>query len=84
MRATKLPIATACRLLARGRRVSGMARAAADGVDRQAVPQQEKPMIVIVTGPTGVGKTQVGLELAQRLGATVTAHDMPGFGLSQR
>lgn len=44
------------------------ANAAADGA--AAAPQppaRRKPMVVIVTGPTAVGKTAISLQLAQRL-----------------
>lgn len=46
-------------------------------VDRAAAGPRpgSKPKVIIVTGPTAVGKTKIGLELAKRLGGEVISAD---------
>jgi tRNA dimethylallyltransferase len=43
--------------------------------DRTVVAGTAKPKVIIVTGPTAVGKTKIGLELAKRLGGEVISAD---------
>ncbi|KAI8466279.1 MAG: IPP transferase-domain-containing protein [Monoraphidium minutum] len=43
--------------------------------DRAMAGPSAKPKVIIVTGPTAVGKTKIGLELAKRLGGEVISAD---------
>ena len=49
------------------------AEAAADGLERPAVMQRAR--VIIITGPTAVGKTAVALRLAECLGGEVISAD---------
>jgi tRNA dimethylallyltransferase len=49
--------------------------ATAGGTAPAESPDGQKQRIIIVTGPTAVGKTKVGLELAKRLGGEVISAD---------
>ena len=42
---------------------------------QSATTTSQKPRVIVVTGPTAVGKTAVGLELALRLGGEVISAD---------
>lgn len=41
----------------------------------QAVGPTTRPQIIIITGPTAVGKTKLGLELAKRIGGEIISAD---------
>jgi hypothetical protein len=51
------------------------------GVDHQAQQQQQqaassaRPKVIIITGPTAVGKTNLGLELAKQIGGEILSAD---------
>ena len=51
--------------------------AIAEAADRGAASPQPgaKPKVIVVTGPTAVGKTKIGLEIAKRLGGEVISAD---------
>lgn len=50
-------------------------QATCEAVERGSAAACAKPKIIIVTGPTAVGKTKIGLELAKRLGGEVISAD---------
>jgi hypothetical protein len=78
MRGSSRPINAATRTLLAVRsllRPSMASKAGAVGVSECLQPPETKPKIIIVTGPTAVGKTKVGLELARRLGGEVISAD---------
>jgi tRNA dimethylallyltransferase len=39
------------------------------------VPQTKKPKIIVICGPTGIGKTAVGIRLAEELGGEIISAD---------
>lgn len=51
-----------------------MAAAAAAGTAAAGV-SAAKPKVIIITGPTAVGKTKLGLELAKQLGGEIISAD---------
>jgi adenylylsulfate kinase-like enzyme len=78
MRGTANPITAATRGLLAARavaRASMASRAAEAGAGEAAAPRGGKSKIIIVTGPTAVGKTKIGLALARRLGGEVISAD---------
>lgn len=42
---------------------------------RDAMGHQEKPKVLVLTGPTGVGKTELSLLLAERLDGEIVSAD---------
>lgn len=56
-----------------GQRASQPPAAAAGSLT--TTTQHARPRIIIITGPTAVGKTALGLALAQRLGGEVISAD---------
>lgn len=39
------------------------------------VPQTNKPKIIVICGPTGIGKTSVGIQLAEKFGGEIISAD---------
>jgi len=78
MRCSTRPITSTCRNLFVHSYLRPMAQGAgSDAVMDRAIAtgRPSKPKVIIVTGPTAVGKTKIGLELAKRLGGEVISAD---------
>ncbi len=62
---------------AAGSRAHAMAAASADANTARSwpAPRPGAPRIIVITGPTAVGKTRVGLELARRLDGEIISAD---------
>ena len=75
MRCSARQITSTCRKLSRLKASKPVQRGCETMSDRGTAAPLGKPKVIIVTGPTAVGKTKIGLELAKRLGGEVISAD---------